>query len=214
MVLRTMAFVCALLSFPAFARAQDVGNYPLDAVSRRVPARGPMRCPDVGLRSYSGTSLRYTSTLRVHPEFALHLAAFERLVREVAVAHYGRAPRKVVHLGSYNCRRIRLYPNDVSEHGLGNALDVAGFDFGPAAKNDPLPPNLPPSRRRPFRVRMLARWNDTSPRGAPDRAFLRDLAQRVIDEPDLFRVVLGPSWPGHGNHLHLDYAPYRMVVVF
>ncbi len=39
----------------------------------------------------------------------------------------------------------------------------------------------------------------------------RLLAERVIDRPDLFRVVLGPSYPGHTGHFHFDLAPYRLV---
>ena len=46
------------------------------------------------------------------------------------------------------------------------------------------------------------------------RTFLRTLAQRIIDEPRLFRVALGPAWPGHRNHFHFDCAPYRLVEVF
>jgi len=37
---------------------------------------------------------------------------------------------------------------------------------------------------------------------------------RLIGRQDLFRVVLGPAWPGHHNHFHLDFAPYRVVEVF
>ena len=45
-------------------------------------------------------------------------------------------------------------------------------------------------------------------------ADLADLARRVIARPEVFRTVLGPAYPGHHNHFHLDCAPYRVVEVF
>lgn len=44
--------------------------------------------------------------------------------------------------------------------------------------------------------------------------FLRELAQRLIARPDIFRTLLGPVWPGHKNHFHLDMALYRVVEIF
>jgi hypothetical protein len=68
--------------------------------------------------------------------------------------------------------------------------------------------------RAGFEVRIDNHWNATRGTGAAHSAFLRDLARRVIDRLDIFRTVLGPAYPGHRNHFHLDCAPYRVVEVF
>jgi hypothetical protein len=108
---------------------------------------------------------------------------------------------------------MRLYPTWVSEHALGNAIDIAGFDFGPAARGAELPSTLPQPLRRAFQVRLLTHWNAQGAAQTHSR-FLRALAGAVIARPDVFHVVLGPAWPGHKNHFHLDHAPYRVVEVF
>ena len=152
--------------------------------------------------------------MQVHPAFRDRLRALEKLVAETAVEHYGRAPTKILHLGALNCRRIRLYPDWLSEHALGNALDVAGFAFAPLPRKQTLPEGLPRALRGRFEVMLVPHWTATRGTGALHSAFLRDLARRLIARTDIFRAVLGPAWPGHKNHFHLDCAPYRMAEVF
>jgi hypothetical protein len=190
--------------------------YPLDTLPRVLTSGAKLPCEEgeVELVSYRGTSLRYSSPLRVHPAFVAKLVTFEELARKAAQQVYGREPQRVVHLGSYNCRRMRRYEDWVSEHALGNALDVAGFDFAPIKKGADVPDSLPRALRRGFRVTMLQHWNADSGDARLHATFLRTLAQMLIDRPDVFSVVLGPAWPGHANHLHLDRAPYRVVEVF
>jgi hypothetical protein len=189
-------------------------RYPLDDVARTLAPGEKLPCQrgDLELVSYRGEHLSYQKPLRIHPAFKAQLVAFEALVQEVAIEHYGRAPRRIVHLGSYACRVMRRYPDWVSEHALGNALDVAGFDFAPlprgSARSD-----LPRHLARAFEVRLERHWEATG-KNAPHAAFLRALAERIIARPDIFHVVLGPAWPGHKNHFHLDHAPYRVVEVF
>jgi len=192
-------------------------SYPLDDVSRVVAAEGELPCRDkasLGLVSYRGVLLQYDRPVHVHPAFAGQLKAFEEIVVEVAQAHFGRAPKRVVHFGAFACRPVRGRPELVSEHALGNALDVAGFDFGPLPRRRPQatepPPELPRPLQRAFQVRLLKHWNATG-KDAPQSAFLHALADRIVARPDVFRVVLGPGWPGHDNHFHLDHAPYRLV---
>ncbi len=196
------------------APQDDLGRYPLDTVQRVLPAGAELPCAGDQLVVRRGEALRYSKPVRVHPAFAARLAGFEQLVAEVAVEIYGRAPRRIQHLGAYNCRRIRLYPDFVSEHALGNAIDVAGFDFGPLPRGSAAPADLPKALRRGFSVRLERHWDASRGEGALHQRFLRTLAQRLIDRTDLFRVVLGPAWPGHKNHFHLDCAPYRMIEVF
>ena len=198
----------------ACAGEVGAGGYPLDELPRTLPEHSPLPCETGGvpLVRYAGERLRYQKPVQIHPAFRAQLVAFEHVVEQVALAHYGRAPRRVVHLGGYNCRRMRLYPTWVSEHALGNAIDIAGFDFGPAPR-DAHTSGLPRALRGAFQVRLQTHWQGKGPSELHSR-FLRALAQAVIDRPDVFHVVLGPAWPGHKNHFHLDHAPYRVVEVF
>ena len=66
--------------------------------------------------------------------------------------------------------------------------------------------------RRGFKVRMKRHWDATG-RDERHARFLRTLAKRVI-AADIFRVLLGPAWPGHDDHFHFDMAPYREVAIF
>jgi hypothetical protein len=211
------AWVAALL-FAAFAsgsRADDpgIGEYPLDAQPRVLPPHSKLPC-DVPLATYRGEHVRFSSAARVYPAFVDKLRAFEAVLVEQAVAHYGRAPRVVVHLGTQSCRRMRLYPDWVSEHALANAIDVAGFDFGPLPAKASVPEGLPRALRYGFSVRIDKHWHARGAVGELHSRFLHDLAHALIARPDIFRVVLGPAYPGHKNHFHLDYAPYRVVEVF
>ena len=129
-----LAFLAVLVSTYAEADEPDelnVGSYPLDAIARVLADGEDLPCGDHELVVYRGTKLKLSKPARVHPAFAPKIAELEQLVAEVALPIYGRAPRTLVHLGTHNCRRMRRYPDWVSEHALGNAIDVAGFDFGP-----------------------------------------------------------------------------------
>jgi hypothetical protein len=149
----------------------------------------------------------------VHPAFQERLKMFEKIVLEVATQFYGRGPERIVQLGSYNCRPIRLYPNLLSEHALGNAVDVAGFVFGRARSRE-IPVHLSSRLRRGFRVTVLEHWNAKRGVGAVHSEFLHALAHRLIEQTHIFRVLLGPAYPGHRNHFHFDCAPYRLVSIF
>jgi hypothetical protein len=214
------AWLCSIVlwSAPLSSHASELPGpspYPLDDVGRTLAPGEKLPCEagTLELISYRGELLRYQKPLRIHPAFAAQLRELERIVVDVAQAHYGRAPTRIVHLGSYACRRMRRYPDWVSEHALGNAIDVAGFDFAPLPRGAKAPDALPKALRRAFEVRLEKHWSATGT-GAVHAAFLRDLATRLIERPDVFPVVLGPAWPGHHNHFHLDHAPYRVVEVF
>jgi hypothetical protein len=210
-LVRPSLLFALLFAFPRLARADDppLDAYPLDDVPRTVEARGPMRCHEVPLVSYQGDVLRYHKPVRVYIEFQKRLRLFEEVVRATALEVYGRAPSRIVHAGTYNCRRISAYPTLLSEHGLGNGIDVVGFDFGPAQRRDPVARAL----RGSMQVRLGRHWQATQGAGAVHATFLRALAARLEARPDIFRVLLGPAYPGHKGHFHLDCAPYRMVVI-
>ena len=194
--------------------AGDEDHYPLDEISRRVPRRGPLRCPDVELVDYRGKHIRYTGLARVFVGFAKRLAKMEKVACDVGVEIYGRPPSRLQHMGTYACRRISAYPTWISEHALGNAIDLEGFDFGQAPRGGELPEGVPKALRGPFAVRLVRHWNGNHGYAELHARFLRTFARRLSARQDIFRVLLGPAFPGHHNHFHLDVAPWRIVDVF
>lgn len=190
------------------------GTYPLDTVSRWLPEDGVMPCrgTDLELVSFAGTRVRYARPVRVHPAFRERLQAFDQLLVEVAEAHFGRAPRRLSHFGAYVCRAMRGREHLISEHALGNALDLAGFQFGPLPRGKTLPASAPRALRAAFHVSIQSDWRAQGKRAA-QAEFLRDLAARLMERPDIFRSFVGPGWPGHDNHFHLAVPPYRLVKV-
>ncbi|MFT7582827.1 MAG: hypothetical protein ACI9MR_004511 [Myxococcota bacterium] len=201
------------------AMAESPDDYGLDALSREIPAKGKVKCPKVPLVRYGGAVIRYHKPVRVYTGFKTRLQRFEETVREVAIEVYGRSPSRIRHIGTYNCRRIGGYPNLVSEHGLGNGIDIAGFDFASAKK--PLPMGVAKRLSRRFKVRVKSHWRAPET-GALRRdvdadtlhaVFLRRLTDRLLTREDVFRVLLGPAFPGHKDHFHFDMAPYRLVVL-
>jgi hypothetical protein len=200
--------LCALLHHAGPAHA----DYPLDDIPRVMPEGGALPCEHgaLPLVRYRGEHLHYQKPLSVHTAFQSHLVAFEALVVQVATRHYGRAPQRIVHIGGYACRRMRRYPSWVSEHALGNAIDVAGFDFAPLPRRAQGADGVAPGLRRGFQVRLDQHWHGQG-KNAPHAAFLHDLAKEITQHPEVFSVLLGPGYPGHHNHFHLDFAPYRLI---
>lgn len=186
--------------------------YALDSVPRFLEDGGRMRCDASGLVTHRGTHLRYAGALRVSPPFVQRLERFEELVKRLARAHYGRPPRRVVHRGAYSCRRARGRRARISEHALGNALDLQGFDFGPLTRGASPPPGLPRRLRRRFEVRVARHWDPRHGRDAPHARFLHALAEELRRRPDIFRGIVGPPRPRHRDHLHLDAAPWRYAM--
>lgn len=206
--LSAFLLLLALCASAAAERTSAEGAYSLDELSRTIVPTGKMHCPKVEMTRYKGDTLRFHKPVYIYKDFQAPLQELESIAVEVATEVYGRAPRKIVHIGTYNCRRIRKIPDLLSEHGLGNAIDIEGFDFGPAASGDERA--RAPSRRlrRSFQVRVAKHWdNDKS---AQHAVFLRRFTE-VLLERDVFRVYLGPAYPGHQDHFHFDIAPYRLV---
>jgi len=185
--------------------------YALDGVDRWLDDGERPACAKASVVAYRGTSLRYSGPVFVNPAFQERLARFEVVVAEVSREVYGREPRRLRHLGAYNCRSVRTIHHLLSEHALGNALDVMGFDFGPATKATPLAPGLPQALRYPFEVRVRKHWAATSSLGQTHARFLATLTARLALRPDIFRSMFGPGHGGHDDHLHLDVSPWRYV---
>jgi hypothetical protein len=183
-------------------------GYALDSVSRSVTARGPLRCRERRLVRYTGSLIPLDRPARVDVAFRTNLRRFEGIVSDLAIGHYQRAPSRIRHLGTFSCRRIRGLPMWLSEHGLGNAIDISGFDFD--AASDPSR-DLPRSLQGAFQVTLLEHWSADDRVGALHRSFLRSLAARLAARPDIFRVLIGPDARGHKNHFHFDMGPIPLV---
>ncbi len=181
--------------------------YALDGVSRFVEPGERLRCDARNLVAHRSRSLRYT--VRVHPAFRERLARFDALVVELATAHYGRAPRRLAHHGSFACRSLRSRKERISEHALGNALDLRGFDFGPMPRRVTAPEAMPKRLRAGFSVRVLDHWTPRKERDRYHARFFHQLAEALRHRPDIFRGIVGPPRPRHHDHLHLDAAPWR-----
>jgi len=187
--------------------------YALDAVERWLEDGKRVTCNQKTMLRYPGTHLRYAGPLLVSQPFKERLERFEAVAAEVAREVYGREPRRIRHYGAYSCRTSRNRSHRISEHALGNALDLIGFDFGPATKAAPVPAHLPRSLRAPFQVSIARHW---APRTASDTAavharFLETLTDRLRTRRDIFRSMFGPGHGGHDDHLHLDVSPWRYV---
>ena len=187
--------------------------YPLDDVERTLDSGARVSCHPQALVSHRGELLSYQGAVQVDPAFVERLVRFEQLVLEVAADVYGRAPARLRHLGAYSCRATRTRSARLSEHALGNAIDVVGFDFARAGKTEPLHAGLPRELRGAFQVRVARHWHATgrSPSAAVHQRFLHALAERLGDRSDVFRGMIGPSRSDHADHFHLDMGPWRYV---
>ena len=141
-----------------------------------------------------GAGLRFQPLARVNCAFALRLSRFEAVMQEEARSVFNSPVASIVHLGTYNCRKMAAYPDFVSEHSFANAIDVATF----VLKNG-------------GRVEVERDWvRAEQPAKTPAAQFLRRLTRRLYDE-QIFSVVLTPSFDSHHkNHLHLDGAAYTV----
>lgn len=194
--------------FRSFRRPRD--PYPLDDISRRLDEGARVDCASVPLVTYRGDVVRYARPVRIYPAFEAKLERFEQLVADAAIATYGRAPRRIDHAGTFACRPVRGRDSRLSEHALGNAIDVSGFRFGPASRDERarMPADLPSRLRWGFSVSVSRHWEADGAIGDVHERFLQTLADALREEP-IFRGMIGPRHPRHRNHLHLDAGPYR-----
>jgi hypothetical protein len=188
-------------------------EYALDGVERWLEPGQRVSCDAGMMVKYRGKRLRYAGSLLVSEPFRERLERFEALAAEVGREVYGREPRLIRHYGAYSCRATRNRRHVVSEHALGNALDLVGFDFGPAKTAEVLPEGVPRSLRAPFKVSVGRHWEGRGrgETGAVHARFLQQLTTRLSERPDIFRSMFGPGHGGHDDHLHLDVSPWRYV---
>ena len=113
---------------------------------------------------------------------AQSLAEFERdVVQPAAQRHFNRPVAQIIHYGAYVCRAQTGRASRLSEHGMGRAFDIGGFEL---AGN--------------IRISVKDHWRERGPRGA----FLREVAQGACRH---FNLVLTPkSDAAHQDHFHFD----------
>jgi hypothetical protein len=118
---------------------------------------------------------------------ASRLDSFEReVVQPLAKEELGRRVTRIDHLGSFSCRANSSRPSRLSQHALGQAIDIAGFRLSDGS-----------------RVSVEHDWGDGGEKGV----FLHRLASKACRH---FSVVLTPdSNSDHYNHLHFDIGPER-----
>jgi len=184
-------------------------SYPLDRLRRSSKQGTAVGCPKLELRRFRGKQLQFLPAVKVVEPFRERLLELERVVREVSVRVYARPPSAILVAASYGCRSVRGKQRRLSEHALGNAIDIAGFRFSPAASSKG--PGVPPGLAQGFDVRVDQDWKG---RGNALRRrhsrFLHELTAALL-ERDIFRTLLGPAHRDHGDHFHFDMAPEHYV---
>lgn len=169
-------------------------EYPLDEDGRRLSGGQSAYCPVVQVQDYNGSYVHYARPLKVNPFFRERLIAFEEVVAAVAQRTVGAAPTAILHYGTYNCRTV-AGRRKLSEHAYANAIDVSGFEFTTTAG--------------PVKVTVKKDWW----RDSAYADFMHQLVIELAARPDIFRGVLGPGYPGHDDHLHLDVGPRHYINV-
>lgn len=116
---------------------------------------------------------------------AASFAGWARYAVQPAARQYlGADVVKIETFGTYSCRNIGGGESGrLSEHALGNAVDVSGFVLSDGR-----------------RITVLNNWNS----GGREQEFLRRLHQSACRR---FNTVLGPDYnQAHADHFHLDMA--------
>jgi hypothetical protein len=178
----------------------------------------------VDARDFPGESLRFSPPAKVIEPFRQRLLAFEQVVREVSQRVYARWPSAILVAASYGCRSVGGSNAKLSEHALGNAIDITGFEFAPTpfaptlgATPFALPVALPAWAPAPlellggFQVRVDRHWKATADATSARHAYFLDQLTRELIQRDIFRTLLGPAHPDHADHFHFDMAPWTYV---
>lgn len=173
--------------------------YAFDDLPRTID--GAVSCPSIELVEYAGSSVRLLPAARVAAPFRERIVELERVVRETALAFYHRAPSALLIAASYDCRPVTGNHERLSEHALGNALDITAVRFdADAATGEPA-----------FDVRVDRHWKASGDALVERHArFLHALTQALIAR-NVFRTLLGPAHPEHQDHFHFDMAPQHYV---
>ncbi|MGB0927392.1 MAG: extensin family protein [Pikeienuella sp.] len=153
-------------------------------------ARIPGRIPACGIANpvkvTAVAGVKLTAPIRVNCQTASALADWTEQHAKPAAAKYLNSPlTKIRPVASYACRtRNHKKGAKISEHGKGNAVDIAGFTFANGEQ-----------------VTVLRGWNG---RGGD---FLKSVWRSACSD---FGTVLGPNADKyHLDHFHFDTAKHR-----
>jgi hypothetical protein len=132
----------------------------------------------------------HPSSLDAAPEAIFTACPHALAMMDAAAVLATRGVTDLVHLGVYSCRVI-AGTSTLSEHGRGNAIDIAG---------------LKPATSGLFTVEKDWEKNQPSPT-TPGGKLLRTFAETVFDQM-IFNIVLTPDYnAAHYDHLHCDLTP-------
>ena len=115
---------------------------------------------------------------------AAALFLWEKDVQQEAQRLLGSPVRRLLHAGSYSCRRLyNRSEGDWSEHATADAVDILGFELEDGRT-----------------LSVLRDWSDQGATGS----FLRTVRDRACT---VFTTVLSPDYnAAHRDHLHFDTA--------
>jgi hypothetical protein len=178
---------------PPSATAQCLGQLSaqgvrFETVAAPVAARG---CGIENAVRVLQSAIAWNRPAEMSCTLASRLDSFERdAVQPAAQRYFGRPVVLIRHLGAYACRGENGGHSRLSQHALGNAIDIGSFELDDGTRID-----------------VDSDWRARGPR----RDFLRDIAKRACA---YFNVVLTPASDAlHHNHFHLDVGPYRLCSV-
>jgi len=155
---------------------------------REKPDQNGCGIPHGVILTKGPTGITYSGPLMIDCSLALALPSIEKVIQEEAQRHLGEPITRITTLGSYSCRSVRGWRERISQHALGNALDMAAFSTKNGSKA---------SVMRDYEMGVEA---PATPRGR----FLRAIYRRLWSEGGVTRV-LGPEWDAaHRDHFHLD----------
>jgi len=211
------------------------GEYPLDGMRRKGG------CPDMKLQKFSGETLRLSPAARITPSFREPLLELEEVVREVSLRVYSRVPSSILVAASYGCRTVNGSGRRLSEHALGNAIDIKGFRFA-AEGEDATPAKSKGSTSSKkgtskstsatqssaaktkdgtaakkggdgasFDVLVSKHWKARGDASSRRAARFLDELTQALLQRDVFRTLLGPAHRDHDDHFHFDMAPTHYV---
>jgi hypothetical protein len=159
------------------------------AVFEALPDReGPGACSLVDAVRLQRSSIALDQPVQLGCAAATHLLRLEaEVLQPAAQRHFRQDVVRIRHFGGYACRaRNGDARGRLSEHALGRAIDIAGFDLADGTQ-----------------VTVSRHWDERGPRGA----FLRDVARGACS---VFHLVLTPrSDTLHRTHFHLDVGRWR-----
>jgi hypothetical protein len=141
-----------------------------------------------GYKVYSLGNVKFSEPATVTCDVADTLAGWlGDTVQPQAKATYGEQVVAIKVMASYSCRgRDNVSGAKLSQHGLGNAIDIGSFTLASGRE-----------------VVVLTGWDGD----AKDQAFLRAVRSAACGP---FHTVLGPGSDSyHANHIHLDLQQER-----